>query len=104
MSQFAAALGGAIAAVGVGSVVVARNWPQPRPRGRHRAARRMEQTAPLDTLLRPVEAMEKTAALCTTERRVTVHARTRVTRELVCMDCRNSSIDPLSYETRAEAK
>ncbi|MGW5123225.1 hypothetical protein ACWEQ7_04015 [Streptomyces sp. NPDC004069] len=35
MSQFAAAFGGAVAAVGVGSVMISRNWPQ--PRGRHRA-------------------------------------------------------------------
>jgi hypothetical protein len=82
MSQFAAALAGAITALGVGSIAVARAWP--RPTGRRRAG------APLPP---PVEALEKTAALCAAEGRVTVHARTRVTRELICLDCRNTSPD-----------
>ncbi|WP_439947248.1 hypothetical protein [Streptomyces sp. BBFR109] len=38
MSAFAAALAGAITAVGVGSVTVARSWPA--PTGRHRATTR----------------------------------------------------------------
>ncbi|MFD4968890.1 hypothetical protein [Streptomyces sp. NPDC058424] len=44
MSQFITALVGAGAAVGVGSVMVARNWPQPY-RGRHRAPAAPKQRA-----------------------------------------------------------
>ncbi|NED73331.1 hypothetical protein G3I51_13460 [Streptomyces sp. SID9944] len=46
MSAFAAALAGAITAVGVGSVAVARSWPE-RGTGRHRAARPVERLAAL---------------------------------------------------------
>ena len=53
MSGFETALAGAVTAVGVGAIVIARSWPI--PTGRHRAPR---------PLMRPVEAMDKTAALC----------------------------------------
>lgn len=91
MSAFITAMAGSITALGVGAVAVARSWPQ--GTGRHRA----RQTMPPS-----VEALEKTAALCSTERRVTVHARTRITRQLICLDCRNPSTDPLAIETPAE--
>jgi hypothetical protein len=61
--------------------------------GRHRSPFRQP---PL--LLRPIDALEKTSALCSTEGRVTLHARVRITGQFVCMDCRNPSRDPASYE------
>jgi hypothetical protein len=93
VSGFETALAGAITVVGVSAVFFSRAaWGQPdeerKPRGRHRApgpARGPE--------LRPVQAMELTAALCDTEKRVTLHARMRVNRQLICMDCHQPSPD-----------
>ncbi|MFH9403309.1 hypothetical protein ACH4JS_26690 [Streptomyces sp. NPDC017638] len=87
MSALAAALGAAITTVGVVSVAVARTWPG--STGRRRGG------APL---IQSVEALEMLAARCAMEGRITVHARTRVTRELICLDCRNFSSNPLIHD------
>jgi hypothetical protein len=86
VSQFVAAMTGAGTTVALGLTLIARSV---RPHGRHR-----KPEPPV--LLGP--ALDRTAALCRTERRVTVHARTHVTRELICMDCHNPSPDPLAAE------
>jgi hypothetical protein len=84
VSAYIAALTGAGTALAVGLVTIARAWPQPTGRRRARGP-----------ALPAVEALEKTAALCATEGRVTLHARTHITRQLICLDCRNPSPDPL---------
>lgn len=84
----------AVMAALVGATSLARWWTLPVPAGR-----RHRRTGP--PLPPPVEALEKTAALCRAEGRVTVHARTHITRQLICLDCRNTTSDPLN--TREEA-
>jgi hypothetical protein len=82
VSQFAAALAGAVTAVGVGSVVLARCWPG--PTGRHRAPRRAAETE----LLRPVDALDRFEAYCPTEDRPTLQIRLRLGGAM-CAECRN---------------
>lgn len=77
MSAFAAALAGAITAIGVGSVTVARNWPG-----------HADTPAPAP-LLRPIEALDTRETWCQIEQRTTLHARLRLSGQLLCMDCRN---------------
>lgn len=52
------------------------------PNGRHRAP-----------LLRPVEALVQVTVRCRAEGRETVHARTRVTGELICRSCGHFSTE-----------
>lgn len=88
MSTLATALAGALTAVGVGSVSLARSWPQPR-RGRHRATRQAgKEFVPLDELLRPIEALDQFEAHCPIEDRPTLQVRLRLGGAL-CTECRN---------------
>jgi hypothetical protein len=54
------------------------------PNGRHRATHQ---------LLRPVEALAEVTVRCRAEGRDTVHARTRVTNELICRSCGHFSTE-----------
>ncbi|MFI1371300.1 hypothetical protein ACH4UY_04720 [Streptomyces longwoodensis] len=83
----------AVMAALVGATVLAR-WAVLAPAGR-----RHRRTGP--PLPPPVEALEKVAFRCPAENRVTVHARARIIRQLICLDCRNTTPDPLN--TREEA-
>ncbi|MEV7793373.1 hypothetical protein AB0O68_15475 [Streptomyces sp. NPDC087512] len=83
MSQFAAALGGAVTAVGVGAVMVARNWPVPTGRRRARHAADTE-------LLRPVEALDQTEAHCPVQDRPTLQLQL-ATGGMCCTECRHTT-------------
>lgn len=90
MTEYIAALASAAVITGAGIAMILRAIA---PHGRHRSPFRQP---PL--LLRPIDALERTSALCSTEGRVTSHARVRITGQFVCIDCRNPSPDPASYE------
>jgi hypothetical protein len=94
VTGFEAALAGAITVVGAAAVYLGRNWPG--PSGKHRAPHPSVRPG------QPVDVMDKVAALCTTEKRVTLHHRTRVTRQFVCMDCHQESRDPLTFQTKGD--
>ena len=86
MSFYLALIAAAALMVG-GSAILLR--PEP-TRGRH--SRR-----PV-LLARPVEALSRVAALCSAEGRVTLHARTSITKQFICTVCHQPSPDPASYE------
>jgi hypothetical protein len=69
-----------------GLTAVARVWPAT-VRGRHRAP-----------LLRPVEALVQVTVRCRAEGRDTVHARTRVTGELICRSCGHFNTTPGGFQ------
>ncbi|MBQ0974518.1 hypothetical protein KBZ00_25820 [Streptomyces sp. RK31] len=96
MSVYQAVLAADLLIIGAAAVYLGRNWPG--PSGKHRAPHPSVRPA------QPVDVMDKVAALCTTEKRVTFHHRTRVTRQFVCMDCRQESRDPLTFESRKGAQ
>lgn len=66
--------------------------------GRHRSPFRQP-----PMLSRPVDALDRVAALCSAEGQVTQHARMSITGQFICIDCHQPSADPASYETREEA-
>ncbi|MFE2457556.1 hypothetical protein [Streptomyces sp. NPDC059402] len=82
MSQFAAAFGAALTTVGVGAVMVARNWPT--ATGRHRAPRESAEAE----LLRPIEALDQFEAYCPAEDRPTLQLHLRLGGS-VCTECHN---------------
>lgn len=92
MSGYQAVLAADLLVIGAAAVYLGRNWPG--PSGKHRAPHPSARPA------RPVEAMDKVAARCEVENRVTIHARTHVARQFICMDCLNPSTDPLTFESR----
>jgi hypothetical protein len=82
MSAFVTALAGAVTAVGVGAVAVARCWPA--PTGRHRGG---APAAP-EQLLRPIEALDQFEAYCPAEDRPTLQLHLRLG-GTCCTECRN---------------
>lgn len=90
MTEYIAALASAAVVTGAGIAMMLRAIA---PHGRHRSPFRQP---PL--LLRPIDALERTAALCSTEGRVTPHVRTSITRQFLCLDCHQPSRDPATFE------
>ncbi|WP_326779672.1 hypothetical protein OG481_01925 [Streptomyces longwoodensis] len=85
----------ALLAALLGGTALARWWAIPAPAGR-----RHRRTGP--PLPPPVEALDKVAFRCPAENRVTVHARARIVRQLICLDCRNTTPDPLRNREGAQ--
>jgi hypothetical protein len=90
--SFYAALVAAAALMVAGSAILLR--PET-TRGQHRRRPTL--------LARPIEALNRVAALCSTEGRVTLHARTSITKQFICTVCHQPSPDPASYEEAPHA-
>ncbi|MBP5931856.1 hypothetical protein F3K39_28395 [Streptomyces sp. LBUM 1479] len=87
MTDFIAAIVGAAALMIGGAAILTRPETS---HGKHRRRPAL--------LARPMDALDTVAALCSTENRVTRHARVQITRQFMCLDCHNPSRDPASYE------
>jgi hypothetical protein len=77
------------------ATISGRWFVRPEPSAKHRAPANRP-------LLRPVEALDRTSALCSSQGKVTHHARTHITRQLICMECHSPSPDWITTDESGE--